>query len=119
MRKLLCAAALLAALTSSAGENQYLGQIVVAANSRTNATTAAPFTIPPGAKITIYCTAAVNVLVDNAVATAVTGLPVAATTLFPTSVGRSGSILLSGAVTAQVAVFGTATCSIWVRDGNE
>jgi hypothetical protein len=115
----LALAAALVALPVQAGENAYLGQIVVSANSKTNATTAAPFVIPPGAKITIYCTAAVNILVDNAAATTTTGLPVAATTLFPTSVGRSGSILLSGAVTAQVAIFGTATCSIWQRDGNE
>lgn len=121
MQKLLCAAALLAALTASAGENAFLGSIVVAGASLNNTTTAAPFAIPPGAKITVYCSAAVQMLVDNrtvAVTGALKGLPIPATTLFPTSVGRT-TFLLSGGQTAVVAVIGTGTCDVFLRDGNE
>lgn len=117
MQKLITLIAVLAA-TAHAGENRYLGQIVVSAASLTNVTTAAPFTIPPGAKITAFCTAGVNILVDNLVVTAVTGLPLGASTLFPTSVGRAGATI-SGQPTAVIAVIGTATCSFWLRDGNE
>lgn len=118
MRKIAPLLALLATV-SYAGENRYLGQIVVSGASLTNLTTAAPFIIPAGQKITVYCTAAVNMLVDNQVVTAVTGLPLGATTLFPTSVGRAIGLTSAGNPTAVVAVIGTATCSFWSRDGNE
>lgn len=121
MKNLLCAAALLAALTASAGENQYLGVITVSGASLTNATTAVPFFIPPGAKLTVYCSAAVNMLVDNRTATASganKGVPVSATTLFPTSVGK-GMQQVAGQQSSLVAVIGTGSCDFWVRDGNE
>jgi hypothetical protein len=114
-------AVILLSVTATAGENRFLGSIVVAANSLNNTTTAAPFVIPAGAKITVVCTAAVNMLVDNlstAASGATTGLPIPATTIFPTSVGRNLSTV-SGVPTAVVAVFGTGTCSYWQRDGNE
>ena len=121
MQKLLCAAALLAALTAGAGENAFLGSIVVSGASLNNTTTATPFAIPMGAKITVYCSAAVQMLVDNrvvAVTGALKGLPIPSTTLFPTSVGRT-AILLNTGQTAVVAVIGTATCDFYLRDGNE
>lgn len=114
-------AAILLSVTAAAGENRYLGAIVVSANSLNNTTTASPFVIPAGQKITIVCSAAVNILVDNlstAASGATKGLPVSAGLIFPTSVGRNLASV-SGVPTAVVAVFGTGTCDIWLRDGNE
>lgn len=120
--RLLTLLALAVALPANAGENKFLGSIVVSGASVTNFTTAAPFSIPPGGFITIYCDAAVRVLVDNrtvAASGANKGVPVAATTLFPTSVGRQdGSV--SGSPSAVVAVIGSAaSCDFWSRSGNE
>lgn len=108
-------------LPATAGENKYLGAIVVSGSSLTNITTAAPFAIPPGAQITINCDAAVRVLVDNfstANSGATKGVPVAASTNFPTSVGRYLA-LLNGSQSAVIAVIGTATCDVWQRSGTE
>lgn len=108
-----------------AGENRFLGRLTSTGTSINNASTAAPFAIPPGAKITIYCDAASRVLVDNpstAASGATTGVPVAAATLFPTSVGRANGQQISGVASAQIAmisVSGTANCDVWQRDGNE
>lgn len=121
MRKILALTLCLSAIATHAGENRYLGAIVVSGASLTNLTTAAPFAIPPGVKITVSCSAAVNMLVDNlstAASGATKGLPVPASTNFPTSVGRALSTLSSNP-TAVVAVFGTGTCDFWQRDGNE
>lgn len=108
-------------LPATAGENKYLGAIVVSGSSLTNLTTAAPFAIPPGALLTVNCTAAVNMLVDNtstATTGATKGLPVPASTNFPTSAGKQYA-LLSGSPTAVIAVIGTATCDFWQRSGTE
>jgi len=125
MRKLLAlfalSAALLAATPAQAGENRYLGAIVVSGASLTNATTAAPFVIPAGSKVTVSCTASVFMLVDNTVATASgagKGLPIPASTNFPTSVGSQRAVIL-GQPSALVAVIGTGTCEFWLRSGSE
>ena len=127
MRKLLRLLPLMAAMvlispSAHAGENKHLGVIVVSGSSLNNMTTAAPFRIPPGEKITLYCTAAVQVLTDSTVVstgtTGTKGVPVGATTLFPTSVGQAqGSI--SGTQTAVIAIIGTASCDVWLRLGTE
>lgn len=117
---LLCALAFVSP-PAHAGENKYLGAIVAAAASVNNSTTAAPFVIPPMSKLTVYCTAAVNMLADNtttAAAGATKGVPVAATTLFPTSVGGK-LIVISGQPSALLVIFGTATCDVWLRVGDE
>ena len=114
-------AVILLSVTATAGENRYLGAIVVAGSSLNNTTTAAPFVIPGGAKITVVCSAAVNMLVDNlstAASGATKGLPIGANSIFPTSVGKTLTTI-SGASTALVAVIGTGTCDIWQRDGSE
>jgi hypothetical protein len=121
MRKLVLLSLCLAAGTADAGENKYLGAIVVAGASLTNATTAAPFIIPPGAILTINCSAAVNMLTDatvTATSGATKGLPVPAATNFPTSVGKSLTTI-TGQPSALLAVIGTATCDVWQRVGNE
>lgn len=109
------------ATPTQAGENKYLGAIVVSGSSLTNLSTAAPFAIPGGALLTINCTAAMNMLVDNtstATSGATKGLPVPASTNFPTSVGKAFS-LLSGSPTAVIAIIGTGTCDVWQRSGTE
>ena len=112
---------MLLAVSAKAGENRYLGAIVVSGSSLNNTTTAAPFVIPGGAKITVVCTAAVNILVDNlstATSGATKGLPVASGAIFPTSVGKTLTTI-SGQWTALIAIIGTGTCDIWQRSGTE
>ena len=120
--KWLCLAALLAAPVAHAGERKHLGAIVVTGSSLTNVTTAVPFNIPTNAKITIYCTAAVQILTDARLVTTGTagtkGVPVPALTLFPTSVSENISAI-SGVPTAVIAIIGTATCDVWQRLGTE
>jgi hypothetical protein len=120
---LFCLVALvLSPRVAAAGENAHLGVLTASGSSVNNLTTAVPFRIPPGAKVTLVCTAAVQVLVDNFVTSTSTtgtkGVPVGANALFPTSVGRAnGSI--SGTPTAVIAMIGTGSCDVWTRDGNE
>lgn len=118
---LLCLVAL-APSKAEAGENTHVGVITAAGSSVTNVTTAVPFRIPPGAYVTLYCTAAMQVLVDNTVVSTSTtgtkGVPIAATTLFPTSVGQAKSSI-SGSPTAVIAIIGTGSCDVWLRMGNE
>lgn len=122
MRKLALLLTFLVASAAHAGENRHLGAIVVSGASLTNLTTAAPFAIPPGALITISCTASVQILVDNFVVstgtTGTKGVPIPATTLFPTSVGKQNGTV-SGVASAIIAIIGTATCDVWQRVGNE
>lgn len=121
MRKLSLLAVLLLGLPATAGENKYLGAIVVSGSSLTNATTAAPFAIPPGALVTVYCTAAVQILTDATVVTttgAGKGLPVAASVYFPTSIGKRLTSV-GGIDSGLLAVIGTGTCDVWQRIGNE
>ncbi len=109
-------------LVAQAGENRHLGVITVSGASLTNVTTAVPFNIPVNAYLTLYCTAAVQVLTDATLVTTGTtgskGVPVAATTLFPTSVSRDIAAI-SGVRTAVIAIIGTASCDVWQRLGTE
>lgn len=122
MRKLTLLLALALAAPAAAGENKHLGAIVVSGSSLTNATTAAPFVIPQNAKLTLYCTAAVQVLTDSTTVTTGTtgtkGVFVPALTLFPTSVTLTLRTI-SGTPSALVAIIGTATCDVWQRTGTE
>lgn len=127
MRTLLAVLALSAALLvparAEAGEYKHLGVITVAGASLTNQTTAVPFVIPPANKVTLYCTAAVQVLTDATVVTTATtgtkGVPVAALTLFPTSVGSFLTVLIGGQKSALIAIIGTGACDVWQRLGTE
>lgn len=114
----------LLALEASAGENKYLGVLSSAGTTINNGTTAAPFVIPPNSKITMHCSAAVFVYVDNATTAtsgATKGVPVGASTLFPTSVQGSKIVISSvlSAVVAMIPSSGSATCDVWQRDGAE
>lgn len=122
-----------------AGENIYLGRLASsgAGVSVNNFTTAVPFGIPPGAKVTMYCDAAARVLTDKRTVTvsfdggAYLGVPVAVTTLFPTSVGRSSSQILNvlqgdagytygpSAVISAAGATAASNCDVWQRVGDE
>lgn len=116
---------------SVAGE-AYLGAVVSAAGAdTTNDTTATPFKVPHGAKLTIYCTAAANICVDTSSACTVLGganpgVPVASTTLFPTSTRHDTSApSVSSATAATTGAYlrivgaGAVTCYVWARQGSE
>ena len=125
MRLFLVSLCLLLAVPASAGENAYLGAIVVSGASLSNFSTAAPFVIPPGSKVTMNCTAGVQYLSDALLVTvsgANKGAPIPATANFPTSVGKAkGNIVVLGVnvQSAALAIIGTGTCDVWLRDGNE
>jgi hypothetical protein len=129
MKNLALAVALLLAAPALAGE-VYLGAIVSGAGAdTTNATTAAPFKVSAGSKLTLHCTAAALVCTDTSSACTVLGgaqpgVPVSALTNFPTSVkATSGAptVTISGATSSIVRIVGAAavTCYVWVREGNE
>jgi hypothetical protein len=125
MRKLfVLALLLLVAAPVQAGENKHLGVMLMTGSSITNFTTAAPFVIPPARKITIVCSGAVQHLTDSTVVSVATlgtkGMPIAASTAFPTSVGASMG-LIGGQPSGRLAMIGTAavTCDVWARLGTE
>ena len=105
-----------------AGENRHLGVITVSGASLTNVTTAVPFIIPVNAYLTISCSAAVQMLTDSTVVSTATtgtkGIALAATTLFPTSVGQARASI-GNTPTAVIAVIGTGACDVWQRLGTE
>lgn len=115
-------ALVLQSLPARAGENRYLGAIVVSGSSLTNASTAAPFVIPAGAKLTLYTTASgIQCLTDStstATSGATKGFPIPTSSAWPTSVG-AGLILISGTESALIACIGTGTVDVWVRSGTE
>jgi hypothetical protein len=127
---LLIALLILGARAAFAGE-KYLGAIVSGAGAdTTNESTAAPFVVPLGSKLTGYCTAAALICTDTASACTVLGgaqpgVPVAATTLFPTSVSptrkASLTVTISGASSSILRIVGSGavTCYWWAREGNE
>lgn len=113
------------AVSAVAGESKYLGVLTSTGTSVNNTSTAVPFSIPGGAKLTLYCdTANARVLTDqSSVATsgASKGAPIPSQQLFPTSVGNTRSTL-SGNPTALVALIsssGTTNCDVWARSGDE
>lgn len=121
---LLLSVVLLAPARTEAGENLHLGTATMTGASITNVSTAVPFRIPPGAYLTINCSAAVQMLTDATLVSVGTlgtkGVPVPALTNFPTSVGQAKSSI-SGTPTAVIAFIGTAavTCDVWARLGTE
>jgi len=123
--------ALLLSSLAVAGES-YLGAIVSAAGAdTTNDSTATPFKVPHGTKLTLYCTAAANVCVDTssactALGGANPGVPLASTTLFPTSTRHdTAAPSVSSATAATTGAYlrivgaGAVTCYVWARQGSE
>lgn len=108
---------------------RYLGRISsVAGASTNNLTTATPFAILPGSKITVVASAAGRVAADfeTCVASPAAnfGIPVSAGGVFPTSVGRGTAAMANspGTTTAVVSFLptsGAADLDVWVRGGQE
>lgn len=126
MRRFLLTTAILACVSPAmAGESRLLGTLTSTGTSVNNTTTAVPFSIPLGAQVTLYCDAAGRLLTDTgsvALTGATKGVPVAANTYFPTSVGRQFTLTISGApsaVLAWISVSGTTNCDVWIRAGTE
>lgn len=135
--------ALLLALPAHAGE-KHLGMIVsVAGADTTNETTATPFFIPKGAKLTMVCNGTAYICVDTTTSCASTvgsdggskpGMPVTSGEKFPTSTGLPGSSSFptatgtgggGGSLTpaggAVIRIFGTGAvaCDVFSREGSE
>lgn len=113
-------------LLALGGESALLGTLVSTGTAVTNATTATPFVIPPGVKISIQCDATAYVLTDSTTVAAsgtTRGVKLAADQLLATSVGVSKNIVvISSDKSAQVAMIsssGTANCFVYSRAGNE
>lgn len=129
MKRLLIPAAILAVLcsTPAVAEERLIGKIVSAAGAdTTNGTTATPFRVPLGSKITMWCDAAAYIHIGSTSAATATGngLPVAASEKFPSSVFSGGpTIKISGQVEPSgiVRIFGTGavTCYVYTRFGTE
>lgn len=130
MKTLLLVAALFS-FNAVAGEQQ-LGVIVSGAGAdTTNGTTATPFVIPAGSKLTVWCTAAAAICTDQTAAcvapgSATTGAGVSITGSynFPTSTSGSSSaptITVTSKTSSIVRIVGTAAvnCTVFARNGNE
>lgn len=127
--KRILALTLLLSLPATAGE-RYIGKIVSAAGADTsNASTATPFYIPPGARVTLWCNASAYVLTDTTVAVtdgtgANPGMPLTSSEKFPTSVGvqvRQPPIGAASDNGAIIRIMGGAavTCFVYDRKGDE
>lgn len=115
-----------------AGESRYLGFINARGVSTTNLTTAAPFAVPFGSKVTLECDAEVRLLTDSLTVSrdggTDKGVRVPADMLFQTSVGPPKSTFDAGFAlpVAVIAVIPTsaaadsdAGCDVWQRTGTE
>ena len=107
---------------TEAGESRHLGVMTLAGASLTNITTAVPFNIPQNSKITITCTAAMQILTDAKVVstgtTGTKGVAIVSGERFPTSVSAAFGAI-AGTPTAVIAIIGTGTCDVWLRLGTE
>lgn len=126
---LLC---LVLAPAALAGE-RYLGVIVSGAGAdTTNASTAAPFAIPPGSKITMVCTASAFICAvplasspsaacTASLAGANPGIPVVANEKFPTSAAVTNTATVASTRSAIVRIVGAAAvnCLVYERSGTE
>lgn len=120
----------LVACPALAGE-KFLGDIVSAAGAdTTNDSTATPFKVPRGSKLTVNCGAPANLCTDQSTACTTSGagkgVPLNANTNFPTAVdGVTSAPVVSSGTAANggsiVRIVGAAavTCSVWLRSGNE
>lgn len=127
--KTLALFAALVALPALAGEKA-IGIITSPdGTERSNGSTAAPFLVPQGAKLTFNCTAAVSVCVDTNSACVAPGagsnfgVSVAASANFPTSVDPVQRIFITIGTdrSSVIRAVGSAAfvCYVWVRTGNE
>ena len=134
MKRLAIIGALCAA-TAWAGE-VFLGVIIATSGAdTTNATTATPFCIAGDSKLSIWCDAAAYISTDTTQQTgsfldggtnATVGVPVQASTLFPTSVGSLVKHVSDGGTASGCAILRvgaapgtTARCYVYSRRGSE
>lgn len=108
---------------------RYLGRIVSAGATTNNLTTATPFPILPGAKLTLVPSVAGQVAVDfaaciNTPTAPNYGIPVTAGQTFPTSVGQGQAAMANspGTSTALISwlpTSGAGNLDVWIRGGQE
>ncbi len=108
---------------------RFLGRISSAGTSTNNLTTATPFVILPGQKLTVVASAAGRVIADSEVCIATPtgpnfGVPVSANSVFPTSCGKASANMPNapGSTTAVLAFLptsGAADLDVWTRSGQE
>lgn len=104
--------------TSYAAE-KLVGKIAATApTAKNNSSTAVPFTIGSGAKISVQCDAPVYVAVSQSSTQLATAdeVKVAADQLFPTSTPSGTGI---PAYVSILPVSGSAVCRVYTRTGNE
>ena len=96
-----------------------LGKITsTAPTAQNNGTTATPFVVPSGTRLSIQCDADAYVAVSQsstALATA-EDVKIAAGSLFPTSTPKSAGV---PSYVSVLPVAGTANCRVFVRSGDE
>jgi hypothetical protein len=113
-------------MPAHAGE-RYLGSIVSGAGAdTTNISTAAPFVIPGGARLTIQCTATAYVIGDTTTAvTATNGVTVPADAIFLTKQASSPmvpvtvSLVVMTTTILRIAGPAAVTCDVFARNGDE
>ena len=96
-----------------------LGKIAATApTAKNNSTTAAPFTLGSGTKLSVQCDAIVYVAVtqDAAYLATADDVKLAADQLFPTSTPKGTG---TPAYVSILPVSGSATCRVYVRAGDE
>lgn len=130
MKRFLLLTSLLLAAPALAGET-YLGSIVSGAGAdTTNATTASPFVIPFGTRLSVQCNATGYVIGDDdAAVTSTRGVTLAALALFLTKVdgvnraGKTMSVAIAGqkqpSGILRIAGPAAVTCNVWARKGDE
>lgn len=133
MRHVLTVLLCLSSASALAAE-KYLGKIVSGAGAdTTNDSTATPFFVPLGSKLTVVCNAAAYICVDTSTACTATagsnpGLPVVASEKLPTSTGGgwlsttpkvSSATAATGGAYVRIMGSGAVTCDVFTRDGSE
>lgn len=125
MKRIALLGIILAAVFAYGGENNFLGALTAVSGG--TATNTNSFWIPFHSRITVYCDYTARLLTDAAAVTpggANRGVPVAAGTLFPTSVGAPTWTTDAGLPSASIALVssvadGGFVCEVWRRSGTE
>ena len=128
MKRFVLMLAVLSAAPALAGEN-LIGTIISAAGAdTTNATTATPFVLLPGVRLSVQCNATAYVIGDDTVAVSATrGVKLAADAFFLTKVDalagkRITMVIATISYTSgilRIAGPGAVTCLVWSRKGDE
>lgn len=125
MKRIALLGVVLAAIFAYGGENNFLGSLTGVSGASASNTNS--FWIPFHSRITMYCDYGTRLLTDSAAVSlggTNRGVPVAAATLFPTSVGAPTWTTDAGLPSASIAVVsnvadGGFVCEVWRRSGTE